>query len=130
MLYLIIGILVGVAFTAVGCYFYFNQLFQKKLKKHTNTQRSVIKGQIAEQLYPMTPQCPYHISDMRFIGNPIDYIVFNGYTNSKDGECRVEEVIFLEVKSGSARLSQTQRAIRDAINSGRVKFDTVNTDRT
>lgn len=129
MLYLFLGILLGIISGAVASYVYTTRVYQKRLRKQTNTQRSVIKGQLAEQLYPLSDKCTFLPSDMRFIGNPIDYIVFNGYTNSKDGECSVEEVIFLEVKSGSARLSAPQRAIRDAINSKRVRWQTIHADR-
>jgi predicted Holliday junction resolvase-like endonuclease len=46
--------------------------------------RAVIKGKIAEQLAPVLPNFKYLPSDARFIGDPIDYVVFNGYTDIKD----------------------------------------------
>ncbi|GBL11228.1 Holliday junction resolvase-like protein [Microcystis aeruginosa] len=89
--------------------------------------RAVIKGKIAEQLAPVLPNFKYLPSDARFIGDPIDYIVFNGYTDIKDngGNENNLEVVMLDVKTGQANLSQLQQAIAKAINAGRVRFEVV-----
>lgn len=94
--------------------------------KSSAAQRSTIKGQLAEQMYPLSDRCPYLLSDMRFMGMPVDYIIFDGYTECKDGGGQFREVIFGEVKSGSSQLSRHQRAIRDAINEGRVRWENIN----
>jgi predicted Holliday junction resolvase-like endonuclease len=58
----------------------------------------------------------YNPRDARFIGSPIDIIVFNGL---EDGV--MHEIVFLEIKTGEgAALSQKQRQIRDAILDKRV----------
>lgn len=100
----------------------------ERYKKSQNTaQRATIKGHLAEQLYPLLSEaCPYVLSDMRFMGMPIDYIIFDGYTECKDGDGFIREIIFADVKSGQAQLSKAQRSIRDAINAGRVKWETIN----
>ncbi|MDB9423430.1 Holliday junction resolvase-like protein [Microcystis aeruginosa CS-564/01] len=89
--------------------------------------RAVIKGKIAEQLAPVLPNFKYLPSDARFIGDPIDYVVFNGYTDIKDngGNENNLEVVILDVKTGQANLSQLQQAIAKAINAGRVRFEVV-----
>ena len=92
--------------------------------------RAVIKGRIAEQLAPILPNFNYLPSDARFIGEPIDYIVFNGYTNIKDkgDEENNLEIVILDVKTGKASLSRFQQAIAQAINAGRVRFEVVRTE--
>jgi predicted Holliday junction resolvase-like endonuclease len=87
--------------------------------------RAVIKGKIAEQLTPILPNFNYLPSDARFIGDPIDYIIFNGYTNIKDnaGDESDLEIVILDVKTGQANLSRFQEAIARAINAGRVRFE-------
>lgn len=107
---------------------------QKALKearvKSTEASRFVIKGKIgkiAEQIAPVLPNFGYLPSDARFIGDPIDYIIFNGYTEIKDGDgsSNALEVVILDVKTGKASLSDSQRAIARAIEVGRVRFETV-----
>ena len=58
--------------------------------------RSVLSGMFAEQLAPYLPNFPFSPSEAKFIGAPIDLLVFKGM----DAQ-HVEEVIFVEVKSGS-----------------------------
>lgn len=97
----------------------------ENLKRTITTQRSVIKGQIAEQLYPMMPNCKFLPSDMRFIGHPIDFIIFNGYTDAKDDGGDITEIIFADIKTGSATLSAHQRKIKQAIEEKRVRWETI-----
>lgn len=54
--------------------------------------------------------------DARFIGSPIDLIVFDGVSDKKDKI----DIYFIEVKTGNSALSQTQKKIRDAIEAHRV----------
>jgi predicted Holliday junction resolvase-like endonuclease len=100
--------------------------YEKNKTKSTDTQRAVIKGQLAEQFYPLTDRCDYLPSDMRFLGMPIDYIIFDGYTDAKDDGGQIREIIFAEIKSGSSQLSRHQRQIRDAVIAGRVRWETIN----
>jgi len=56
----------------------------------------------------------YQASNARFLGNPIDYIVFSD-----------DEVVIVEIKSGSSRLNEKQRRIRDLIDSGKFRFEVI-----
>jgi len=104
---------------------------QQALKEARNRSldgsRAVIKGKIAEQLAPVLPNFKYLPSDARFIGDPIDYIIFNGYTKIKDNSASESnlEIVILDVKTGQASLSQFQQAIARAINAGRVRFEVI-----
>jgi predicted Holliday junction resolvase-like endonuclease len=79
--------------------------------------RSVIAGQISEHLLPLMPVFPFNPKDAKFIGSPIDLLVFDGLQ-----EDDVRRVIFLEVKIGSSGLSGRQRQIRDVIRAGKVEW--------
>ena len=96
-------------------------------KKSVNTSRAVLKGKMAEQLAPILPEFPYLPSDAKFLGDPIDYIIFNGYTDLRDGAGKVEdiEIILVDIKSGGARLTKGQLAIAEAIKQGRIRFETI-----
>ncbi len=82
------------------------------------TSRAVLGGQFSEQIAPYLPDFPFNPSDCRFMGKPIDFIVFKGM-NEKD----INEVIFVEVKSGKTKaLSPQERKLRDVIEAGRVSW--------
>jgi len=80
--------------------------------------RSTLSGRFLEQLAPHFPDFPYDPTDLRFLGTPVDYIVFDGLA---EGE--VTEVVFLEVKSGGSTLSGAQRRLRDAVEAGAVRWE-------
>ena len=79
--------------------------------------RAVLGGLAAEQLAPYLPGFPFDPTEVRFVGKPVDFIAFIGSSEGK-----IEEVAFVEVKSGGATLSPVERSLRDAINEGRVKW--------
>ena len=99
-------------------------------KRSVNTSRAVLKGKMAEQFAPILPEFQYLTSDAKFLGDPVDYVVFDGYTDFRDGDGTAEdiEVILLDIKSGGARLSKGQQAIAQAVNEGRIRFETLRID--
>jgi predicted Holliday junction resolvase-like endonuclease len=99
-------------------------------KRSVNTSRAVLKGKMAEQLAPIMPEFQYLPSDAKFLGDPVDYVVFDGYTDFRDGDGEAEdiEVVLIDIKSGGARLTKGQQAIARAIQEGRVRFETIRID--
>lgn len=86
--------------------------------------QSVVAGKATEHLAPLLPGFEFDPRDARFLGSPIDFIVFDGLS---DGEIR--EVVFVEIKTGpSAALSTRERRVRDAVDGGRVRFLEVRID--
>jgi len=91
---------------------------EKIVAGRIKTSRAVLGGQFSEQIAPYLPDFPYNPSDCRFMGKPIDFIVFKGM-DEKD----IHEVVFVEVKSGKTRaLSGQERRLRDTIEAGRVRW--------
>jgi predicted Holliday junction resolvase-like endonuclease len=90
----------------------------------------VLKGKIAEHMVPLLRDVfKYAPSDARFIGAPIDYLIFDGYTAVKD--LHSDEpitVILADVKTGNARLNKTERRIKEAVEAGRVRWETIHLD--
>ena len=72
-------------------------------------------GKVSEHIAPYMPDFPYNPKDARFIGSPIDLLVFDGCD-----EGFVQQVVFLEIKSGNSRMSPRQKQVRDAVLEGRV----------
>ena len=54
--------------------------------------------------------------------DPIDYVIFEGLSEKQ----KVEKIIFMDIKSGKARLSQKQKKIKAAVDNKQVQFKTYN----
>ncbi len=103
------------------------RLAVEQAKKRSRTsQRNQIKGQLGERFTPFMGGFPYNPSDCRFLGEPIDFIIFNNLHECSDGLVPIEEVelIIADVKTGDARLSQRQRILQYIIENGQVRFET------
>ncbi|MDR0622981.1 MAG: hypothetical protein LBG10_00950 [Treponema sp.] len=88
------------------------------VKARLKASRAVLGGLISEQMAPLLPGFPFDPGDCRFIGKPIDFLVFHGM-NQKN----ISEVIFLEIKSGASKaLNDQEKKLRDAVQAGRVKW--------
>jgi predicted Holliday junction resolvase-like endonuclease len=94
-------------------------------KDSVNRSRSTLKGRISEQMAPLLPEFPFSPADARFIGNPIDFIVFDGYTNAKDEKGDTISVVLVEVKKGKGKLTREETLIRKAVEEGRVSWRTI-----
>jgi len=79
--------------------------------------QAVTLGKVTEHFVPYLPAFAYNPKDARFLGSPIDFIVFDGLN---DGE--VKSIVFIEVKTGTSALSTRERRIRDAVQSGKVQW--------
>ncbi len=87
-------------------------------KDSIERSRASLGGQFSEQLAPYLPNFKYKPTECKFLGKPVDLIVFNGLD-----EKAVTEIVFVEVKSGGSELNTVQRKIRDAVKAGRVSWD-------
>ncbi|TCB65399.1 Holliday junction resolvase-like protein [Acinetobacter sp. ANC 4178] len=106
------------------------QALTQAQKRSVNTSRAVLKGKMAEQFAPILPEFQYLPSDAKFLGDPVDYVVFDGYTDLRDGQGKVDdiEIVLIDIKSGGARLTKGQQAIAQAIQQGRIRFETIRID--
>lgn len=95
--------------------------------KAVAASRSTVKGQVAEQLAPLLPPMisKYKLSDLKFFGQPFDYVAINGMTDERDGAGAEIEIVIIDIKTGQASLSPIQRKIKQAIEKGRVRWETV-----
>ncbi|HLE54832.1 MAG TPA: Holliday junction resolvase-like protein [Thermoplasmata archaeon] len=115
---LFVGFLVGRVLTERSLEIEFREREAEVRKDSVARSRSTLSGRFLEQLAPHFPDFPYDPTDLRFLGTPVDYIVFDGLA---EGE--VTEVVFLEVKSGGSTLSGAQRRLRDAVEAGAVRWE-------
>jgi predicted Holliday junction resolvase-like endonuclease len=88
------------------------------VKTRLKQSRAVLGGLVSEQIAPLLPGFPYDPGDCRFIGKPVDFIVFKGMNRQE-----ITEVVFLEVKSGAAKtLNSQEKKLRDTILAGKVRW--------
>lgn len=114
-------LLLGIAIGVVIAWFYF--LFWKARYSASirddavHRSLAVTTGKVHEQLLPYLPEFEFNPKDARFIGSPVDLIVFDGLA-----EGDVRRIVFVEVKTGGAPLSARERQVRDVIKAREVEW--------
>ena len=92
--------------------------FEKEIRQDAiDRSQSVTMGKMTEHIVPYLPGFGFNPSDARFIGSPIDLIVFDGL----DEDC-LKKIVFIEIKTGASTLSTRERWIRDAILAKNVEW--------
>jgi len=100
---------------------------QQEAKKQKGRAASAhtSKGQILEKWAPFVdhPEIDpkWKAENWNFMGNPIDYIVWD-YRDNKDLNLEEGMVYIMDVKSGKSQLTTKQRRIRDLVKAGRVEW--------
>ena len=91
----------------------------KQRQQAIQTSQAVTMGKSMEHIIPYFSSFPYNPKDVRFLGSPIDFVVFDGLS---EGELR--EVIFIEVKTGrKATLPSREKAVKNCINARSVRWE-------
>ena len=114
---LALGVLVGAL--AVWVYILLWKVGYTRRVREDAVQRSqaVTAGKVHEQLIPYLPVFPYNPKDVRFLGSPVDLVVFDGLA-----EGRLRRIVFVEVKTGGAGLTGRERLVREAVREGAVEW--------
>ncbi|HRQ55032.1 MAG TPA: Holliday junction resolvase-like protein [Ignavibacteriaceae bacterium] len=89
-----------------------------------NRSYSVNLGKITEHLIPFHINFPFNPKDARFIGSPIDMIVFDGHSDNKE-----DIIIYIvEIKTGNSKLTEIQKKIKEATINGNIRWYEINPD--
>lgn len=101
--------------------------FEKWKSEYTEAERAdaikdsqaVNRGKVTEHFIPLLDKffLECNLRDARFLGSPVDFIIFDGLT---DGD--VKRVVFVEVKSGKSGLSMRERDVREAVIAKNVEW--------
>lgn len=94
-------------------------------KEAIRKSQDILKGKVTEQIVPYFPNFPYDPRDVRFIGSPVDLIVFSGLREKNT----VDEIVFVEIKTGKARLSDVEKKVEEAVKNGRISYRVINVPR-
>src|SRR5437879_10207115 len=106
------GLLLGIAIGIVIAWLYFlvwKFRYTASIREDA-VQRSlaVTAGKVHEQLVPYLPEFGFNPKDARFLGSPVDLVIFDGLAAGN-----VRRVVFLEVKTGGAALTTRGRQVRE-----------------
>lgn len=121
---LLLGIVIGIIIAWL--YFLVWKLRYSASIRENAVQRSlaVTAGKVHEQLVPYLPEFGFNPKDARFLGSPVDLVIFDGLAAGN-----VRRVVFLEVKTGSgggggagAPLTARERQVRDVIEARQVAW--------
>ena len=97
------------------------RLFKNNRKLRSDAikrSKAVIGGQVVEQLAPYLPAFPGNPADAKFLGKPVDFVSFSGLSENDT----VDEILFIEVKTGKSELSKREKEIKKAVKEGRVRY--------
>jgi len=108
-------IIVALAFFIIG-YLVAWLKISKKRKEAVRESRGIVRGNLNEELASLLPNFPGKFSEARHIGKPVDFLVFKGMD-----ENNIEEIGFVEVKTGKSDLNTNERRIRDIVTEAREK---------
>lgn len=105
---------------ALALFLWWKSRYTRAVRRDTlRRSLAVVTGKVSEQLVPFWPDFPFAARDARFLGSPVDFLVFDGLS---EGDGAIRRVVFVEVKTGEARLSPRERGIREAIERGAVEW--------
>ena len=114
---LLLGIMIGVIIAWL--YFFVWKLRYTASIREDAVQRSlaVTAGKVHEQLVPYLPEFGFNPKDARFLGSPVDLVVFDGLAAGA-----VRRVVFLEVKTGGAPMTARERQVREVVEAREVEW--------
>ncbi len=117
IIFIIIGYLIGKIITT----YTINKEWEDKIPKQRadaiNRSRASLGGKFSENLSPYFPDFPFKPTEMRWLGSPVDYVVFKGMDNN-----HIEEIVFVEIKAGKSELTGREKQIKKLIQEGNIKW--------
>jgi predicted Holliday junction resolvase-like endonuclease len=101
------------------------KLLEWKRKEEETIRRDAIErsartlsGRTLEKLVPFLDDFPYDAHDIRWLGDPIDLVIFDGQSSGN-----LNQIVFCEVKSGESKLTKAQNKIKELVLKKKVKWE-------
>jgi len=92
---------------------------EKRIREDAiNRSARALSGKTLEKLIPFLDRFKHNPHDVRWLGDPIDLIVFDGYS-----EDNPQKITFLEIKSGNSKLTSKQNKIKELIEKKKVEWE-------
>jgi len=77
-----------------------------------------LSGKTLEKLVPFLEKFNHNAHDLRWLGDPIDLVAFDGYSDGNP-----DKITFLEVKSGDSKLTSNQKKIKELVEKKKVEWE-------
>jgi len=133
-------IIVSFALFAVAIYLFFKNRelkmkFEKEVEDFIEVREQEIRedaitrsartlsGKTLEKFVPFLENFPYDPHDVRWLGDPVDLVVFDGYSKNKESGDDIKQIVFCEVKSGESKLSEIQKRLKSLVEQKKVKWE-------
>lgn len=118
LLGIVIAYLAGMKIATIKRDKYWENELPSHRKDAVFRSRAVLSGQFSEQLAPFFPGFNFKPTECKFLGKPVDFIVFKGMDNKK-----IDEVVFVEVKSGKSKLSDVEKSLKETIENKNIRWE-------
>jgi len=136
----IFWIIVSFALFAVAIYLFFKNRelkmkFEKEVEDFIEVREQEIRedaiarsartlsGKTLERFIPFLEDFPYDPHDVRWLGDPVDLVIFDGYSKNKESGDDIKQIVFCEVKSGQSKLSGIQKRLKSLVEQKKVKWE-------
>jgi len=98
---------------------------RKEIPRGSEVKATAVNiGFILERIAPCMKDFCFEKNDCRSLFDPIDYVIFEGLTRKG----AVDKILFVDIKTGNARLTGKQKEIRDLVEGKKVTWDTYPTE--
>ena len=106
--------------------------FEERVRKYIEEKESeirrdaiersskILSGKTLEKLIPFLKKFNHSPHDVRWIGDPIDLVVFDGSSDDNP-----QKITFVEIKSGESELTEKQKKIKQIIEEGKVFWEEI-----
>ena len=95
-------------------------LVEEKRIRQDAAERSgkALSGKYLEKFVPFLDRFGYDPHDVRWIGDPVDLVIFDGQSAGA-----TKKIVFCEVKSGKSEMTTRQKEIKNVIKGCAVAFE-------
>jgi len=80
----------------------------------------ILSGKALEKFIPLLKNFSHSPHDVRWLGDPIDLVIFDGASENNP-----RKITFLEIKSGKSELTEKQKKIKQIIKEGKVFWEEI-----
>ncbi len=122
LLLLLTGLAIGAVLATLAALLWKAAYTRSIRRDAIGRSQATIAGLVHEQLLPILPDFPFNPKDARFLGSPVDLVIFDGLDAGQ-----LQRIVFIEVKTGGAGLSKRERQLRDVVRAGRVSWQEMRT---
>jgi predicted Holliday junction resolvase-like endonuclease len=80
-----------------------------------------LSGKTLEKLVPFLEKFNHDPHDVRWLGDPVDLVIFDGY--SKNNHKNLDKITLCEIKSGDSKISQSQEKIKQIVEKKKIEWE-------